>query len=408
MNLRKLSVAVITMRFPVQSETFTSARMRTLVGAGHRVRVFALRNAKTDRDDLARERGVDDIPTSHNDPASNIKGLLDALRRPRLLVGVLGWLAGTSRGNWSQLIRALAVLPRSFDILDTLEGDAPDVLHTEWGHYPAVVAYLVQKRLPKTVVSVSLIAYDLDTEFGGTVEVVRSAEVIRTQAQVNVDKITDFTGVDRDRVAVIYDGVDLKSIHAAQAGAAKIAGRFVVAGRLVPKKGVDAAIRVFAAVRSQVTDISLCVLGEGQDLARLQRLARDLGVADAVRFLGHVSHQRVIEEFSAAEILLHLSHSERLPNVVKEGMACRCVCITTRTEGIEELVEDGTTGYLVGLDETERAAAIAIELLKDRRPMQVVACAAHRFVQSNFDHDRNVRLLLDLWRAAPGINGHPA
>src|SRR5690606_32219789 len=276
----------------------------------------------------------------------------------------------------------------------------PDVLHTEWGHYPVVVAHLVQKRLPGTVVSVSLIAYDIDTEFGGTVDVVRDASVIRTQALVNVGVISKLTGVDPKRVAVVHDGVDLARIQHIRRKATKVPGRFVVAGRLVPEKGIDDAIRVFAAARSMTKDVSLRVLGEGHDLARLERLARELGVADAGESAGHVSHEQVIMEFCEAQILLHLSHSERLPNVVKEGMASHCVCITTRTAGIEELVEDGVTGFVVEMGDTHRAAAIAIDLLAGRQPIAVIGDRAQRFVAANFDHDNNVHLLLDLWLAA--------
>src|SRR5690606_1543069 len=119
--------------------------------------------------------------------------------------------------------------------------------------------------------------------------------------------------------------------------------RVVVAGRLVEAKGVDDALRVFGAVLRSAPFATLRVLGEGEELPRLKRLATSLGLKGAVEFEGHVSHRRVLEELSRAEVLLHLSHSERLPNVVKEAMACRCVAITTRTEGIEELVEHGVT-----------------------------------------------------------------
>src|SRR5690606_5389849 len=243
-----------------------------------------------------------------------------------------------TRGNIAQLARALAVLPRSFDILDSLEKDPPDVLHTEWGHYPTVVARLVQQRLPAIVVSISLIAYDLTTEFGGTIDVVKDAEVVRTQARANVEHIVRFAGLPKERVAVVHDGVEFARIRRVYGQTPKIAGRCVAAGRLVPQKGIDDAIRAFALSKARVGHASLRVLGEGADLGRLQRLTRELGIEDSVTFLGHVSHEQVIAEFSSAEIFLHMSHSERLPNVVKEAMACRCACITTRTVGIEELV----------------------------------------------------------------------
>jgi glycosyltransferase involved in cell wall biosynthesis len=309
-------------------------------------------------------------------------------------------LFGATRGRLSQLIRALAVLPRSFDILDRLENDPPDVLHAEWGHYPTIVARLVQQRLPRTVVSVSLIAYDLTTEFGGTIDVVRSAEVVRTQTRANVTHISRFAGIPESRIAVVHDGVEFSRIRRVDATSAKVAGRCVAAGRLVPAKGIDAAIRVFAAARAASTGATLRIMGTGPDQPRLRRLAAELGVLDAVEFLGHVPHEQAIQEFANAEILLHLSHSERLPNVVKEAMACHCACVTTRTVGIEELVDDGVTGFIVEHGDIETAVGTVVKLLAGDIPARDIGDAAHRFIAAHFDHESNVRMLAAMWTAA--------
>lgn len=400
MTKDRLDVVIIPMQFPAPSETFISSRLRTLVVLGHRLRVFALRGSVAGDRQLARERAVDTIPTSHNGPVASLRGVLQALRRPVLFADSLAWLFRTTRGNRSQLFRALVVLPRSFDILDRLEHDPPDVLHAEWGHYPTIVARLVQQRLPRTVVSISLIAYDLTTEFGGTVDVVKNADVIRTQTRANVSHISRFVGIAADRIAVIHDGVEFARIRRVYGHYPKIAGRCVVAGRLVPAKGIDDAIRVFASARAKLAATSLRVLGTGPDLARLQRLVNELGVGDAVEFLGHVSHDQVIQELAQAEILLHLSQSERLPNVVKEAMACRCAIVTTRTVGIEELVQHGVTGFIVEHGDVEAAISLVVSLLGGGISPTEVGDAAYQFITENFDHERSVRRLVSQWNAA--------
>lgn len=400
MTSKQMNIGIVSMQFPVASETFISARLRSLARMGHRLRVYALRGSAPGRQELAREREVDVIPTSHNGLFASLRGVLEAVKRPTLLVNTLLWLFDVAGTNPSQLARALAVLPRSFDILARLEHDPPDVLHAEWGHYPAIVARLVQKRLPSTVVSVSLIAYDLSIEFGGTVDVVREAKVIRTQARANVPHISRFTGVAEDRIVVVYDGVEFARIARLYGRVPKEPGRCVIAGRLVPEKGFDDAIRVFAAVRDKSPGASLRVLGDGPELARLQRLAEELRLTGAIEFLGHVPQERVIEEFARAQVLLHLSHSERLPNVVKEAMACHCACVTTRTVGIEELVEDGVTGFIVEHGGVEAATAIVVNLLEGKLPIESIGEAAHRFVATNFDHDSNVSHLAALWSSA--------
>lgn len=399
------------MQFPAHSETFISARLRSLVVMGHRLRVYALRASVPGGVQLARERAVDAIPTSHNGPITSLRGVIQALKRPALLADTLTWLFSATRGRLPQLIRALAVLPRSFDILDRLEHDPPDVLHAEWGHYPTIVARLVQQRLPGTVVSISLIAYDLTTEFGGTIDVVRDADVVRTQTRANVPHIARFVGIAEDRVAVVHDGVEFARIRRVYTRSSKVAGLCVVAGRLISAKGIDASIRVFAAAKARSSGASLKVLGTGPDLTRLKRLAAELGVLDAVEFLGHVSHEQVIEEFARAEVLLHLSHSERLPNVVKEAMACRCACVTTRTVGIEELVEDGATGFIVEHGDTEAAVSIVVRLLEGDLSTESIGNAAYEFIAANFDHESSVRSLASMWSAAlalpPGESATP-
>lgn len=394
-----LDVVIIPMQFPVHSETFISARLRSLLSMGHRLRVYALRGSAPGGEELARERAVDSIPTDHNGLRASLRGTVEALKRPVLLADTLTWLFGATRRSLPQLARSLVVLPRSFDILGRLEKDPPDVLHAEWGHYPTIVARLVQQRLPGTVVSISLIAYDLATQFGGTVDVVRDADVVRTQARANVEHITRFAGIDEERVSVVPDGVEFARVRRVYGRAPKVAGRGVVAGRLVPAKGIDDAIRAFALARRAAHGATLHVLGAGPDMPRLTALTRELGVADVVAFLGHVSQERVIEELSSAEVLIHLSHSERLPNVVKEAMACRCVCVTTRTVGIEELVEHGATGYIVEHGDVHGAARLVADSLANAARVAAIGEAAYRFVATHFDHETSVRRLAGLWSA---------
>lgn len=399
---RPLDIAVVTMQFPVASETFVSARLETLHGMGNRVRVFTLRPPSSDVDKLVEERALHGLELSQNGLPASLRGTLAALRRPGLLAKTLWWLWRCSRGRPGHLWLALAILPRSFDVLAHLERHPPDLLHLEWGHFPVVAARLVQQRLPEVIVSTSLIAYDLTTEFGGTVDVTRDADVVRTQAAINVEQITRFTGVDAERVAVVYDGVDMRRLDGLNGDAEKVPGRVVCAARLVPAKGVDDAIRVFAAALPSAPFATLRILGEGSDRSRLERLAAELGVSGSVEFLGMVSHEQVLRELGCAEVLLHLSRRERLPNVVKEAMACACLPITSRTVGIEELVEHGETGFVVEQGDLAQAARLLERTLTGEINILPMMQAGRKFISRTFDHQRNVDKLVRLWREALG------
>src|SRR5690606_30651258 len=171
------------------------------------------------------------------------------------------------------------------------------------------------------------------------------------------------------------------------------------------EKGVDDAIRVFANARASAPYAVLRVLGEGPELERLRALADELDVGDAVEFLGHVTHGQVLHELGCAEALLHLSHTERLPNVVKEAMATGCVPITTRTEGIDELVTHRETGFIVDHGDLQGAGEILIGVLSRQFENDTMTAAAKRFIYTNFDHQVNVDKLVERWREAMGTEG---
>ena len=89
---------------------------------------------------------------------------------------------------------------------------------------------------------------------------------------------------------------------------------------------------------------------QGENIgARDERLARALGIRESVEFRGQVTYDSVLAALASAEVLLFLSRheAERLPNVVKEAMASRCICIVSRTPGIEELIPNGRIGFIV-------------------------------------------------------------
>jgi colanic acid/amylovoran biosynthesis glycosyltransferase len=412
-----MRVAYVTMQFPVPSETFAANDIRQHTRTGIEIEVFGLRPPHRDTNRLLVERKLVSLRVSSNGVRASSRGLAAALLRPQLLLRTLRWIWRSNRSRPEQLAVTLVLLPRAFDILSALERRRPDIVHIFWGHYPTVVGYLVQQRLPDVPVSVALNAYDLTMRYGGAVEVVRRADFVRTLAEVNVADVARHAGVPAGRIEVIYNGVDLGWLDSIAGRFAKIPRRIAVAGRLIASKGMDDVLRVFARIRASWPDATLVVMGDGPEKESLVREARSLSVADAVTFLGHVPHARVVEELAKAEVFLFLSRkdSERLPNVVKEGMACRCICVTTETPGIGELIESGRSGFVVRAGDIEGTAAAVEEILSGRVDTLSMTERARRHVEEVFDlevttdrYRRRWSSLLESGRGvAPGRPGRP-
>ncbi|MEX2541120.1 MAG: glycosyltransferase [Trueperaceae bacterium] len=396
-----MRVCYVTMQFPAPSETFASNDVRELTRLGVRISVHGLLPEHRSADRLIRERRLEPVSISHNGIRATARGVARALAQRRLLAEAIGWLLRSSAGRLVELVRSLVLLPRAFDILAEIGQSRPQVVHIYWGHYPAIVGFLVQRALPEVATSISLAAYDLEMAFGGTRAVARNSQVIRTLGRVNVPGVAALTGVPPEQIEVIHDGVDIAFLEGVAAGRRKVARRVVTAGRLIESKGVDDVLAAFATLGSRWPDASLVILGDGPERERLRAQAARLGIEDRVSFPGHVSQERVIEELAAAEVFLLLSRksSERLPNVVKEGMACRAVCITTPTPGIDELVVDGETGLIVPMHAPEAAAQAIDDVFAGRVPAGM-ADGAREHVVRNFDMAHTSREYLRVWRAA--------
>jgi glycosyltransferase involved in cell wall biosynthesis len=136
--------------------------------------------------------------------------------------------------------------------------------------------------------------------------------------------------------------------------------RLLCVGRLIPIKGHIVLLRAFAQARRDVPGLRLDIAGRGPLEPALRALARELGVADAVRFLGHVAPIQGAIEDSA--IIVVPSMGEGFGMVALEAMERSRPVIAAEIGGLGELVVDGETGLLVEPGVAEPLARAIVEL----------------------------------------------
>lgn len=397
-----MKVAYVTMLFPAPAEVFATNDIRALEELGDRVSVHCLRPRAQECGGL-EEHGLTHLPVTYYSWRSLLRGAMAALRWPVDTLMFLGWVIARSGRRIRDLVRSLVLVPRALEIADELQRTKPDVVHLFWGHYPALVGYLVARRCPGVVVSVFLGAYDLSQRYGGSGPVARAADIVWTHADVNVPELLRL-GVRRERIRVVHRGLDVKAIPPRPRP--PMSGRRVITvGRLIREKAFDDVLVVFARLRARWPDSTLVVVGDGPERARLERMAAELGIASAVSFTGHVPHARVLREMADSDVMVFLSRkeSERLPNVVKEAMACECVCVASDTPGMDELITHGVTGYVVAQGDTAAVIACIDSLFSDPEPARALANRARRHVLSHFDASASMRVYHREWEER--VNG---
>jgi glycogen(starch) synthase len=169
-------------------------------------------------------------------------------------------------------------------------------------------------------------------------------------------------------------------------------------GRLVPDKGFDVLVQAFSRLRESFPALRLRLAGDGPERPRLERIARETGVADAVDFLGWVPFGAVPAVMAEATMLVVPSRIEPLGMVAVQAAQMARPVVATRVGGLPEAVVDGETGLLVPPeDETALAAAIA-RLLRDPSLARRLGEQARPSVQARLAWDQHVAAYDNLYR----------
>jgi phosphatidylinositol alpha-1,6-mannosyltransferase len=174
-------------------------------------------------------------------------------------------------------------------------------------------------------------------------------------------------------------------------------------------KGHDQLLEAWPAVRREVPRAALVVAGSGDDAHRLQAKAVALGIGESVRFTGFVSDAALRELYSQAALFAMPSRNEGFGLVYLEAMSHGLPCIGSVHDAAGELIDEGTTGFLVDQTDTGALANRIIRLLTNAAVRTTMGAAGRRRLDQRFSYDRfRTRLLSALDEAFGGTESTAA
>lgn len=197
-----------------------------------------------------------------------------------------------------------------------------------------------------------------------------------------------------------YNGVDLASFCPS---GIRDATTILHVGRLVEKKGTAVLLRAFARARAVHPSATLAIIGDGPLRPSLQRLAGQLGLGEAARFLGSQPHAVVGDWMRRAAVLAVPSltardgDAEGLPNVAVEAAASGLAVVGSDHSGIPEAIADGHSGFVVPEGQVEPLAGRLIELLASVELRRSMGAAARALAEARFDSQVQVERLERLY-----------
>jgi phosphatidylinositol alpha-1,6-mannosyltransferase len=235
----------------------------------------------------------------------------------------------------------------------------------------------------------------------------------------HVDVSTYLSEYQRVRLAPVLPhlerltpGVDTDTFHPGVDGSAVrqrygLSDRPVVVcvSRLVPRKGQDALIRAFPAVRRRAPGAALLIVSGGPDRARLEKLARAAGVDAGVVFTGSVPWADLPAHYAAGDVYAMPCRTRRrgldvegLGIVYLEASATGLPVLAGDSGGAPDAVREGKTGYVVDGRDLTAIADRLVTLLGDRDLAARMGAAGRAWVEKQWQWNTQAERLGNLLR----------
>jgi teichuronic acid biosynthesis glycosyltransferase TuaC len=208
------------------------------------------------------------------------------------------------------------------------------------------------------------------------------------------------------RTSVVYNGVNpgLFSPGKEPDPASPIV---LAVGNLIPIKSHGVVIRAVAALAAEFSGISLEIIGEGPERLRLESLAKELRIEGRVRFFGRQPRNEVADAMRRCTVFALPSRYEGLGCVYLEAMATGKPVIGCRGQGIAEVIQHGSNGFLVGPDNDRELSLALAMLLRDETKRRNLGAAARDTILERFTLEQQAENLKRIYReSARGPEEH--
>ncbi len=214
-------------------------------------------------------------------------------------------------------------------------------------------------------------------------------------------------GFPPDKIVYISNGVDTTHFSPLSAPG-KAACRqslnladgpiIVFVGRLVAVKQLDVLIKAFAGLAPGLSaSAQLLIVGDGEERARLENQAVELGVGPQVKFIGSVAN--VKPYLQASDIFVLPSRNEGLPVALLEAMACSLPCVASATGGILDVIRSGVNGLMAPPGDVQALQNALKTLLLDPTLAAQLGRQARQDAHQNYSMERTVQDYVQLYRS---------
>ena len=201
--------------------------------------------------------------------------------------------------------------------------------------------------------------------------------------------LTDDFGVSKDKIELIYIGVDTQKYDAIDT-IEKVCDKIIFVGRLIPHKHVDHLVESFEEILKSIPNARLVIVGRGDEKKNIIDLVSSKSLDDYVSFKENLSDEDLITQIKESEVLVLPSTREGFGMVLAEANYCEVPVVTYASGGTLDVVEDGYNGFLVEPGNIPKLTEKIMLLLNDKQLQKQMGTNGRIKVETQFNWDKIV------------------
>ena len=167
------------------------------------------------------------------------------------------------------------------------------------------------------------------------------------------------------------------------------------AGYFTKRKGVYELLEAIYRVQQKHPDILLIMCGTGPEEKTLRRLIHEKGIEHKIHMTGEVEPEQMSKWMQASDLFVLASHTEGMPNVIMEAMACGLPVVATAVGGLPSAVGDCNGALLVPPGNVNELENAIVTIINDDHLMSSMGIAVRKRAEEQFGGKRNANLILD-------------
>ena len=209
-----------------------------------------------------------------------------------------------------------------------------------------------------------------------------------------VDVIAKYYGLNRDKINLVYNGIDdelfvpmslteaMKQKYAVTDGSRVI----TAIARLKKEKGVQNIIRILPELKKKAGQVKLLVAGNGEYEEKLSNMVKGLKLEDSVKFLGRIEYRDLPELVNVSNVFVNSTIRENGYDLIMlQAMSCAKPVVVSDIRSVFTVIENGRNGYIYKRNRLDELEAILLKLLSDGKLCKDVGLEARKTIEGKFN-----------------------